>query len=811
MTRHFAGFLRDVLVAARRLRRAPAAALLAVLVLALGVGATTALYALLRAVVLRPLPFADPDRLVVLVEDSATVRGWPTSVARLEEYEASARSFAGGLVGAINAQSVLASGGEAERLQGSRVSANAFEVLGVRPHSGRFLNAADGGAAAPPVVVLSEGLWRRRFGAAADLVGQTIDLDGVHRTVIGVAPQALRWPRPITDYWIPLLPTTGERNRGWRGVRVLARLAPGVAMAAAEQELRVVATAIGREFPDTEAGTIPRLVPVLEDLLGSTGPALRMLQGAVLLLLLVATANFANLLLVRAAGREGELAVRSALGGSRISLARLQLAETILLGVGGAVLGLALGAAALRVALASGAAALPRADGARIDGAAIGVALVAGIGAAVLATLVPVLAASSRRLSEALRRAGRQGGFARGRLLTLLIVIEIGAATALATGGGLLLRSVWRLAATESGVDPTSIVAFEIGEPRGGPSPAQTAAYSRRLLERLRETPGIDAVSAMSRLPIVGGMASANFQLEMLPTNPPGQGPVADVRYAEPGALPLLSVPRLAGRDIEATDLSDTTLVLLVNQAFVRTHFPDRPLEQVLGQRLSIGAEPGRWRTIVGVVGDVHLAELEKPVDPTVWAPLHQATFPAALRLVAVIAKSALPPADALARLREATASFDALQAISRPRPLDEAIDGSLAPRRLQAGLFVAFAAVAAALAAVGVYGVTADAVLQRRGEFGVRLALGADGRALLLLVLTQGARLAGIGVALGLLIAIAQQRLLARWLFGVSGWDPSVLAAVAAGTALAALGASFVPALRASRTAPAAVLRGDL
>ncbi len=803
-------FALDLLGSFRRLRRARGFAFFAAGVLALGVGAATALFALVRGVVLRPLPYPDSGRLVVLVEDSTrdSTRDWPTSVGRLEAYGAANRSLVGGVGGSRAGDGVLVTNGEAERVYGARVTGNSFAILGISATNGRLLTPADADPGAPPVVVISDGLWHRRFGGDPSLVGRAVELDGVARVVVGIAPADLAWPKPSADFWIPFVPSAAERNRGWYAVRVIARLAPGSTIESARAELTAIAAGLDREFPDTDLGNRPRLVPMLDDVLGSTGPALRLLQGAVLLVLLVSAANFANLLLARGAAREGELALRSALGGSRRALARLQFAEALALGLIGAGLGIGLGAAALRAVLGAAGDALPRSGGVRLDGASVVASLVTALAAAAIGALLPALAAGARPAAEALRGGGKGTSLGRRRrLLAILVVVEVAAASALAAGSGLLVRSLARLAATEVGVDARDVVTLEIGQSPGSPAtPEAAAAYDRRLLDRLAEVPGIEGVSALSRLPVVGAPASTSFQIEGSPT-PPGKDLSADMRWVEPGALPLLGVPLVTGRDVARDDRGDSPRVVLVNRAFVRTHFADGI---AVGRRLWISNERGAWRTIVGVVGDVHLAGLEKPVEPAIWAPFAQCTFPSALRTVAIVARSPLPPAEALTRLRAGIASFDALQAPTRARTLREALAASLAPRRFQAGLFLGFALLAGALAAAGVYGLTAYSVAQRRDELGVRLALGAHGGRLARLVLGEGLRLGACGLVAGLGGALAATRWISRWLYGVQSWDPLVLGAVAAAIFGAVVAASLLPALRAARTSPAVALRGN-
>ncbi|MCM2269140.1 MAG: ADOP family duplicated permease [Thermoanaerobaculia bacterium] len=805
----FAPLAADLAAAARRLRRARNFALFAATVLALGVGAATALFALVRGVVLRPLPYADPERLVVVVEDPKpdSRLGWPTSPARLDDYNAGATAFAGGIAAARAADALLVAGGTAERVPGARVTGNLFAVLGVDAARGRLLVTDDARPEAPPAAVISYGLWQRRFGGDPDIVGATLSLDGVSRTVVGVAPRGFAWPRAATEVWLPFVATPAERNRAWFALRTVARLAPGETLESAHGALVAVATALDREHPVTDLGTRPRLVPLLDDVLGPARGALALLQGAVLLVLLVAAANFANLLLARGAAREGELAVRAALGGGPRALLRMQLAEALLLGVVGAVLGLLLGAGALRLALAGVGDALPRAAEVRIDLPAAAAALAIALAAATAGALGPALLGRGAAPAAALRGGGKGTGLGRRRrLLAAVVVVEIASAAALAAGGGLLVRSLARLASADAGVDAAGVVTLEIGpSPARGATIAATTAYDRQLLERLSELPGIDAVGAISRLPVVGAAASTSYELETRP-NPPGDSPVADIRYVEPGTLDLLGVRRAAGRDVARDDLAAAPLVVLVNEAFARREFAGA---DPLGRRLRLAAELGVWRTVVGVVGDVHLAELERPVEPTIWVPFPQTTFPSALRLVSLVARSSLPPAEALARLQREIVRVDALQAPSKARPLADAIAGSLAARRFQAGVFAAFATIAALLAAVGIYAVIAYTVAARRDEMAVRLALGADAGRLARDVVAAALRLGAAGLAIGAGLALAGRELLAGALYGVAPWDPAVLGGVVSLVLFTVVLASLAPAMSAARTPPSTALRG--
>jgi predicted permease len=405
-----------------------------------------------------------------------------------------------------------------------------------------------------------------------------------------------------------------------------------------------------------------------------------------------------------------------------------------------------------------------------------------------------------------LRAAGKgSAGGRRQRVLSALVVVEVAAATALAAGCALLAASLSRVVAIDPGVDPQGIVTLELGQPSGSTLP-EAAAYYRRIVEVAAREPGFARVSVISRLPVVGSAASSGFEIQGRP-NAPGEAPVADIRYVEPGALALLGVPRLAGRDVGRDDLADRELVVLVNETFVRRHFPGG--KGALGQRVRLGNQPDLWRTVVGVVGDVHLAALELPVEPTVWVPLAQATFPSAIRTVAVVARASLPPAAALAALRTSIAASDALQAPARERTLEEALAASLQPRRFQTGLFTAFAAVASLLAAVGTYAALTFSVLARRDELAVRRALGSRPGALLGLVLAESTRLAALGAAIGAGLAVAGNRVVAASLVELAPWDPRVLAVAVAGSVLAAVAASLVPALRAARTSPLRTLRG--
>lgn len=792
---------------ARILRRDPRFALGAATVLALGVAAATALLAVVRGVVLQPLPYLHPGRLVVLVEDGTAPAAvdWPTSVGRLEDFSA-AGVFEGGLAAGRGQDLALPGPQGAERLVGTRVTGNLFAVLGVSAQVGRALVPSDARPGAAPVAVLSDGLWRRRFAADPGIVGRTLAFDGQPRTVVGIAPAGFSWPRPDADVWVPFVATESERNRAWFALRTVGRLAPFVTREAAQERLRAVARRLDDLHPDTERGTRPRLVPLLDDVLGPARGALELLQAAVLLLLLIAAANLANLLVARGAAREGELAVRAALGAGRFDLLALLLGEGLRIGIAAALLGVPLGALGLHAALAWSAGALPRAAEVRFDAATAAGGVAMALGAALLASLVAAGTTLMRPRSGAVRSTGKGTSLGRRRsLLAALVVVEVSAATALAAGSGLLLRSLDHVLRTEPGFDPRGVVTLEVAQPPGADLVA-SAAYYRRLLERLRQLPGVREVSGLSRLPVVGAAASTGYELEGRP-NPPGQAPVADLRYVEPGALPLLRVPFVAGRDVAPTDTAEATRVVLVNQAFVRAQLPRG---DALGKRFWIGNERGEWRTIVGVVGDVHLAELERPVQPTIWMPLPQATFPGSMRSLAVVARSPLPPQLALERLREGIAAFDALQAPARPRTVEEALAGSLAARRLHTGIFLALAAVAALLAAAGVYAVVNYSVLTRVDEFGVRLALGSRRGSLVRLVVGQALRLGAGGAILGAGLAVAGNRLVAAALVETRPWDPRVLAGVVTAALGAALVASLVPAVRAALTSPQRALRGS-
>jgi len=805
-------FLFDLGISLRRLPRSRSFVFVAAGSLALGIGAWVVLSSLVEGVLLDPLPYREPGRLMVLVEDptASPAGGWPTSFGRLDDYNRGASAFAGGLTAARSVDAVVVVGGEAERLVGARVSGNLFSVLGVEPRRGRLLDASDAAGSGAPVVVLGEGIWRRQFAADPEIVGRAVEIDGAARTVVGIAPESCRWPRPDTDFWIPLVESESERNRGWYGLRALGRLADDRTAATATAELRAVATALDDEYPDTDGGTRPRLVPLLDDVLGTTAPALRLLAGAVLVVLLVVGVNFAGLLLARGAARDGEHALRLALGGGRRELVRLLLAEATALAVAGAVLGVGLGWAALRWLLATLGDTLPRAGEVRMSGAVVGSALAVALVAALAAAVVPALVAAARPPSEALRAVGKGTGLGRRRRsLSALVVIEVAMASTLAAGSGLLVRSLARLTATDPGFDPRGVATIEIGPPAGRSAapPAETAAYMRRLLERLRQEPDLGEVSAISRLPVVGNAAITTFELEGRP-NAPGEGPAADVRYLEPGAREILGIDLLAGRDFGEQDGAASPLVALVNRAFVRTHFP---AGAAIGKRLWVGTERGRWRTVVGVIGDVHLAEMERPVGPAIFVPFAQASFPSALRVASVLARPRIvAPGEALERLRAAIAAFDARQAPTRARTLEQAVASSLGGRRFQATLLALFAVLGALLAGVGIYGVSACAVAERRDELGVRLALGADGARLARLMLGEALRLGALGLAIGALLVAVGRGVVARWLFEIRWWDPAVVITVAGVVALTSALAALVPAWRAARTAPSLALRGQ-
>ncbi len=803
--------LQDVRYAVRALRVRPGFAAVAILTLAVGIGANTAVFSVVHGVLLKPLPYDQPDRLVQIWEVNPA-RNWThetVAPANFLDWKVRTRSFtamayyigsdtrAPGLVDVT-----LTGTGDPERLRAMTVSSNFFAVLGTVPSLGRTFQADEHLAARSHVAVLSDAFWRRRFGGDRAVVGRTVVLNGVPTEVVGIMPRAFHVPAAAADVWLPHAPNAQfpqMRRPHW--LRVIARLAPGVSLAAAQDDLSRIASDLEREYPDTNAQMSVGLGPLHEWFVGDTRKGLLALMGAVGLVLLVACTNVASLLLARATARRQEIAIRVALGAGRNRLVRQVLTEGLVLAACGAAAGVLLAFAALTTLSRIGPTSLPRLDQIAIDGTVLAVVVATICMTTVLFGIVPAWQ-SARTGSDSMRQGSRGGPGSTAAARRALIIVEVALSVVLLVGAGLLLRSFERLSRVDPGIDRAHALSFRISAPaRRYDSDAKVASFFTEVVERLRTIPGVRAAGASVRLALEGRSWTGDLLVD---GQPDVWGRELRHKAVTPGYFEAAGIRLVRGRDFSSADLSGAPVVI-VNQALVRLYFAD---VDPVGQRISFDRDSPStsWRTIVGVVGDEKQDGLAAQVKPEVYDP-HTEDAP---NTMSIVVRTAADPLSALAAARREVAALDSAVAIYDVRTLEDVVQRSLSEQRFTMLALGAFAAVALILATVGVYGVIAFTVGQRRREIGVRLALGARRTDVVRMVVGDGVRLVLAGLAIGAVSATIVSRSLAGFLFEIGPADPLVLVTVAALLSLAGAVASYVPARRASLIDPAVSLRID-
>jgi len=797
----------DLRFAFRQLHRSPGFALVTVGTLALAIGATTALFTVVDGVLLRPLPFPDPDRLVMVFERSP--RGNATnsvSPGNYLDWRDRAKSFEHLALLQQLPTNVLGPEG-AEQVFGLRVSAEFFDALGVGPFLGRTPRHADGDPNAPPSVVLGHALWQARFGGQAGVVGRQVSINGTPSEVLGVMPPGFSFPGIRAELFLVLRPQR-DSSRGGRSFVTVARLREEVPLAQAQAEMSAIAARLAAEDPAYNAKWGATVVRLQDHATGSVRPALLVLLGAVLCVLLIACANIACLLAMRAGERAREMTVRVALGAPRWRLVHQLAVESLALaGVGGA-LGLLLAYAGVPAILSLFPASfpLPRAEEVAVDVRVLAVTAGLSIGVGLVLGMLPAWQAGRGRMADLLRAGGRAlTGGARAR--STLVVVEVTLAVVLVIGAGLLARSLAHLHAVDPGFRPERVLAAQmLLVPSRYQDEVRRAAVVEQILEGLRAVPGVSAAGSIHFLPLSGIHSGTGAHRLDRPVPSPGEDPGAGVSVITPGYLSAMGIPLIAGRDLDARDRLGAARVALVNQTLVRDFYPG---EDPLGKRLFVewsdDEEDCRYE-IVGVVGDVRHDGLHAAPERTVFLSNAQApSFIASL-----VVRTTGHPALAAAALREEVRRVDPEQGLLSVRPMEGVVADSIARPRLQAVLLGGFAALALVMACLGLYGALAYSVEQRRREVGVRVAIGATPRRILGLVLGEGLRLTGAGLAIGLLLALALTRYLSALLFGVTPTDPAVYLGVGTLLLAVAAAASYAPARRAMGVDPVVALRDD-
>jgi len=806
----------DLRYALRTLRRNPGFTAVAVLTLALGIGANSAIFSVANAVIIRPLPFRDPARIVTVLETKATQNlDWLyVTPNNFKEWQRRANVFES-LAAYQGCGYRLAQEGEPRLLNGNCASASFFPILGVRPIVGRLWSPEEDAAGSDRVAVLSYEFWQAQFGGDRNVIGKSIwrTSDRASVSIIGVLPPGFQFERDDVSVWAPLgfdAKGLGNRNHIYT---VLARLKDGVTIAQAQSTMGGIATQLEHEFPATNTGwgvTVGPMQRFFADL-GNTRKTLLILLGAVGLLLLIACANIANLLLARATARQKEIAVRVAIGATRVRLLRQFLTESLLLGLLGGSAGFALAWATFKPLVAI----MPRMPSfsphaLRIDAQVFLFSMGASVLASILFGLTPALRVSKRDLNEWLREAGRgTRGSTRNRLTRQLLVVgEIGLAIVLLVGTGLLVESLRNLKNDRLGFNANHLLTVSMCclDNARYPTQQQVSLFYKQLFDRLQALPGVEAVSSTSSLPL-GGFDGAGsvFAIHGRPPAQPGHETVSDPRLVGADFFRTMEIPILRGRDFSTQDDETHQLVAVINDTMARRYFPDA---DPIGQEIQlVNLQPlGRWFTIVGIAADSRDRGLGKETRCTLYLNSKQSL----VRGSALLVRTKPSPETLFTGVRETVRSLNQDVTLGNPRTLEQALDQSLSAQRFSTTLLTLFAALALILASVGVYGVVTYLVVQRTHEIGIRMALGAGRREIMSLVLGQGVRLALIGIGVGLVGALAATRLMTSLLFGVSARDPITLIVVSVVLAAVALLACYLPARRATKVDPLEALRSE-
>lgn len=797
----------DLLFGLRMLRKQPGFTCIAIITLALGIGANTAIFSVVNAVLLKSLPYRDADRLMMVYEKKEGNFFNGVSYDDFKDFRDRNQSFA--QVAAVSPQWNLTLTGfaEAQQIQGLYISSTLLPMLGVVPVQGRVFRPEEDQPNSERTVMISHGFWQRRMGSNPNAVGTSITLDGQLYTVIGVMPAKFR-VLDDAELWLPLaLNNFTTRGRNVRFLSMVAQLKPGVTMAQAQAEASSIAANLEKQYPASNTGYRAELVPMHEHLTGKARTLLLVLLGAVGLVLLIACANVANLLLARATTRHRELAIRTALGASRWQVIRQLLTESVLLFIAGGLSGTLLAWWSLELLLSLSPADIPRRDEIGLDlnvlGFTLGLSLLTGI----VFGLIPARQASRPNLHDALQEGGRTGGATVGtkRFRNALVVAEIALAIVLLVGSGLLIRSFVKLLDVKPGFATENIVTFSVGLPNTSYGDAQRrAAFYQQLETRLKALPGVVAVGATTRLPLMDATRNITsfMTIEGRPETEQNQIEV-DFRRATPSYFAAFGIPQLQGRLFEDQDVSNRNSVVVVNDTLAKRYWPN---EDPIGKRVRLGGGTANnsWSTVIGVVGSVRHLGLNAEPRPEVY--YHYLTSPPFGPVVVV--RTAAAPDSLFTAIRNEVSAIDNNAVVAQLTTMPQLIQRSVAPQRFNMLLFGLFAGVALLLAMVGIYGVMAYSVTQRTQEIGIRMALGAQKRDVLQLILKQGMWLALAGVGIGLVTSLALTRWMKTLLFGVSATDPLTYVVIAALLSSVGLLACWIPARRATKVDPMVALR---
>jgi putative ABC transport system permease protein len=790
--------LHDFRYALRLLRKSPGFAAAAVLTLALGMSANTVMFSVLNTVLLRPLPYSKPDRLVQIWETDAR-RGdthGTVSPYNFVDWRSQSQSFEH--IATYENNNLVLTGQKAPaRLSALFVTANFFDVLKVSALKGRTFLPDEDQPGKPRVAVLGYGAWQRHFGGDKDIVGKSVLLDDQAYSIVGIMPADFGLPRDRYDVWcLPGFDLKGT-SRGSHYLFALGRLKPGVSLQQAQTEIDTIAERLAATYH--QAGSGVRLVSLQNEIVGNARRSLLVLWAAVLAVLLIACANVAGLLLARAVARQKEVAIRSALGGSRARLIQQFLTESVLLATLGGILGVALSYSAGRFVVAASQGAVPRLRDLQIDGRVLAFTAIACVLTGFAFGLAPALSALRIDLNSSLKESGSASQMTdRLHLRSLFVVAEVALAMVLLVGGSLLARTLWQLQHVDTGFRAENILTFRFAVPSGKFTSAQKGEFYERIAEQLAALPGVESVGATNDLPFAGSRSGSSFDIEGRPPDPQLLLH-ADYRTVSPGYFSTMRIRLLQGREFSVHDNQDGVFVAVINQAFKKKFFAN---EDPLGHRVK---SHNRMYEIVGVVGDVKHQDLGAPGFPELYLCNLQAELPS-WAFFAI--RSRTEPKALIATVREAMKQIAPGEPIFRLNTLSDLVEYWLSPQKFNSLLLAIFAGLALVLAAIGIYGVIAYSVVQRTREIGIRMALGADRANVLRLILRQGARIGMLGLIIGIAAAYLSTRALSGMLYGVDPHDPLIFAAIAASLFAVVLLASYIPARRATRVDPLIALR---
>jgi putative ABC transport system permease protein len=813
----------DLQYGVRMLRKSPGFTAVAILTLALGIGVNTAIFSIINGVLLRPLSFHDPDRLVMIWTDNPAYQlgfhEFPPANSDLPEWRASAVSFEQMAIFQTTLAD-LSDYGDPERIGAAEVSANLLPTLGIQPASGRQFSAEEEQPGQDRVVLISYDLWQRRFGGDAEIINKQITVNGVLHTIIGLMPEGFNFPRgtemPLAynlaekaDLWKPMARDAEywQKRMQRQLVCVVARLKAGVTQAQAQTEMDTIAARQAVAYPDTHDGWRVWLTPLFNQIVGQTRTPLLMLLGAVGFLLLIACANIASLLLARAAARSREMAVRAAIGAGRARIVRQLLTESLLLAALGGGFGLLFGYLGLDVLLKFIPPSMPRLQNISLDAYVFLFTILVSILTGVLFGFVPAWQASKVNLAEALKDAGRSNSAGRGlRSHGLLVTVEVALVAILLVGAGLMLQSFRQLLAVDPGFKAQGVATFEISLPRARYwDGAQRSQFFDQARSQLSNLSGVHAVGAISDLPLSSSESMNYMIIEGAEPVPRGKEPLAEDRAITPGYFEAMGVSFVSGRDFDERDGAGKQPVAIVNEQLARQFFPEG---NAVGKHIKWALDDKEWRTIVGVVRDVRGYALEVSARPQLYHPLAQSPLQDKMSIVLRTESWALPSLQSA--IREELKQLDGSLPLADYRTMEQLVSTAVARPRFTTLLLGLFAATALLLTIVGLYGVVAYGVNQRTREIGIRMALGAQQRSVLALVIRQGMRPALIGLGIGVAGSLALMRLLASQLYEVNSADPATFGIVALGLFFVSLAACYVPARRAAKTDPIEALRHE-